>query len=427
MQFTLKHVQKQVPDIELQVQKLDISKTHLYKINSVLLNKCFTTLFGENLFSRLEFLRMHGMIVLLRSEIKTAETAIVPELNDTEKENFYLQTFRLFIDLPYKFFDKKLVEQYGKKYLVHKKNKTKSDTLYIEQHIIFADCNRCAALKNPQNTFGYTEEQLLKRQKELEAQRHYLALYYSYRTMISFYSFYTKKPELIKTYLEKCIQLKDKIQPYFQINIGQFLNLLLAESSFVQHKFDEAYDLYTEEFSKGIPDNMYGYHSHCEEYTLLCLILKEFDRAKIILDDVFAPLIDLKADILATRGCLSYAKLFLLRNDSKNAMYYIRIGMEINEKGTYLPFELQLRLLETLCFLKKGDYTFGVKLSARHLKFVLAQKEKKLLADYENLFRLLHSYCKRKEKYAEPNEADTNQIHELNNRYKTIYCGLLAL
>ena len=292
---------------------------------------------------------------------------------------------------------------------------------------MFADCNRCAALKNPAKAFGFSENDLLEKEKKLEGTKHYLAQYYLFRTFISYYSFYHKDPKKIKRYLKKCVALKDHIQYFFPIDIGQFLNMMYADRLFAEQEIDEAYNLFQKEFNRGVSEKMYGYHYHCEQYILLCMIKKDWVTAEDLLKKVFTPLIELKADIMATRGCLAYIKLFLLKNDFKQAMYYIQVGSDINEKTTYHPFEIQLRLLETLCFYKKGDFVFCGKLAARNLKFVTAQNDKALLEDYLHLFKIIGVFCKAHIKGKTVNTSNKEQMLAYSKKYLNLYCDLLKV
>ncbi len=238
--YSVDLLHKEFPESDIAAEELEVTKTHLYKLNSVVLNKCYAQLFNGDSFSLLEFLKQKGLYVLMRSEAKTAEQHFVKTANKAEKEAFYLRLFHLFIDVSYKFFDKKVVRDYGDKYLKEKANSSISDKLYVENHMLFADCNRCAALKNPAKAFGFTESDLLEKEKKLDGSEHYLAQYYLFRTFISYYSFYHKDPKKIRPYLEKCIALKDDIQYFFPIDVGQFLNLMYADRLFAEQEIEEA-------------------------------------------------------------------------------------------------------------------------------------------------------------------------------------------
>ena len=93
--YTLKFLQKEFPESDVTAEQLGVSKTHLYKLYSVLLTKCYAQLFKEDTFSLLEFLKQKGLYVLMRSEAKTAEQTFLKTAGQKEKEAFYLRLFHL--------------------------------------------------------------------------------------------------------------------------------------------------------------------------------------------------------------------------------------------------------------------------------------------------------------------------------------------
>jgi hypothetical protein len=372
-------------------------------------------------------LKGKGLYVLLKSEASTQEKELLKaKASSKELERFYLSLFHLYIDFPYKYYDQKLLESIAKKYLATKEGKSDSDKLYVKYHLLFSEVNRCAARKNPVKALGQSDADLLKEEKMLIKGDHYLALYYLYRTMISYFTYYVKDKEKIEEYIKKCIALKDKVQWFFPVNIGQFLNLLYADHLFSNQRINDAWNIFKEEFSSGVSPTMYGYHYHCEQYVLLCIIKKEFKKAATILDKVFKPLIELQADILATRGCLSYAKFYITQNELKQAIHYITLGRNINEKSLYLPFDLQLRILENIYFYLKGDFEFSYRLANRNIKFVMSQKDKKMLSDYLTLFKIIIMLSQLKRaKLKKADDVLLAEKEKIGKAYRNLYCDLI--
>lgn len=425
--YTTGYLQKNIADVSEICRDTGITSTHLYKINSVLLNKCYSCLVPAGGFGLLHYLKNKGLFVLLKSEASTQEKELLKsKASPEEKEKFYLSLFHLYIDFPFKYYDKKSIEKWGKGYLDAKQGAGESDKLYVKYHILFSEVNKCAAQKTPLKALGKTGIDLFSYEQELADSKHFLARYYLYRSIISYFTYYEKNPARIEEYLKKCIALKDKIQFFFPVNIGQFLNLLYADHLFSNQRTDEAWDIFKKEFTDGVQNNMYGYHYHCEQFILLCIIKKEFAKAKELLDKVFYPLIELRADILATRGCLAYAKYYLTQPDLKQATHYINTGRNINEKALYLPFDLQLRLLENIHFYLKADYEFCYRLANRNIKFVQSQKDKKLFDDYLTLFRIIimHSQLKRG-KIKAADEALLKEQKRIGEIYRNLYCDLI--
>src|SRR6185369_92712 len=108
----------------------------------------------------------------------------------------------------------------------------------------------------------------------------------------------------------------------------------------------------------------------------LALVNGEYEKAQHILDDNFANIIEYDKDIYATRGALAFAKLYLSTGDYKQALKYINTAKQINEKAFYVPFDMQIRMLENIYFFLKGDHDFALQLANRNLKFLSAQVRK---------------------------------------------------
>ncbi|MBL7882487.1 MAG: hypothetical protein JNL69_00345, partial [Bacteroidia bacterium] len=209
--FVVKLKNSDFPELTEILSNLKITDTHYYKINSVLLRKAYQTIIPNQGNELLLYLKQKSLFNLLRHELLTQEKKSTKALNDT----FYLQGFHYLIDVPYKFYDKKLTETFGKKYLANKKNVNRSDELYVKYHLLFSEINRTAARKNPIKALGFTIKDLLKQEKELEKTSHHLAQYYLYRCICSYYTYYDKSNTKIIEYLKKAISLKEKIAYFF--------------------------------------------------------------------------------------------------------------------------------------------------------------------------------------------------------------------
>lgn len=422
--FVLKHKDTEMPVSDDVLTKLSISDSHYYKINSVLLRKSYQLLVPSEGLSLLIFLRQKNLFTLLRHEILTQEKKLDKTSN---KEEFYLKCFHFFIDFPYKFYDKKLTESFGAKYLKAKKNSTESDKLYVKFHILFSEMNRTAARKNPIKALGFGINDLLIQEPKLAASKHYLATYYLYRCICSYYTYYEKDTKKIIEYLKKAISLKEKIAFFFPINIGLFLELLYADALLSDNQIEQACSIYSSVFEKGIDSSMYGYYFHCEQYILVLIIQKQFEKAQQLLDDVFEPCIKNKIDIYATRGAMAYVKLYLSNDDLKSALKYLNIAKVINEKTFYLPFDVQLRVLENIYFFLKKDYDFAYQLATRNIKFIRSQEQNPVLQDYVLIWRMITTLINTVLKEENISEAIISENTKLNQQYSNLYCNLIRI
>jgi hypothetical protein len=426
--FTLKYRNSELPDNTEITKELDLSDTHLYKINSVLIRKCFDVLVPSGDLELLDYLKRKNLVVLLKHEMAFLEKEKLAANDKHTLEVFYLKCFHLLIDIPFKYYDKKLAETAAQNYLSVKKDRTLSDELYIKFHLLFADINRAAASKSPHKGFNYTLKDLQQFEADLENTTHYLARFYLYRTFCSYYNYYEKDNTKILAYLNKAIALKDHIKDFFPLNIDHFLRLLYADGLFQNYAFEESYSIYTKVYEEKLDEKMYGYYYHYEQYVLLAIILKHLDKAVQTLVTVFQPCIDSKLDVHATRGALAYVKYYLTLKEFKQTLGYLKIVKDINEKVFYQPFDIQIRVLENLYFFHKADYEFALALANRNLKFINAQEEtKEQLSDYSVLFKIIigfiNQYYRGKtgvpEKYKE-------EFERIGKQYRNLYCDLIA-
>jgi len=420
--YILHYSKSELPPTEDLLKKLTITESHFYKIHSILVRKCYEWLVPNQGIELLNYLKRKNLFNLLRHEILTQEK----KGEYTDASSFYLKCFHFFIDFPYKFYDKKLTDSFGEKYLQAKSQSNESDKLYVKFHKLFSDVNRNAARKNPIKALGISIGSLLKEEEKLKDTHHHLAKYYLYRSICSYYTYYEKNNTKVIEYLEKAITLKEHIAYFFSIDIGQFLDLLYADALFTNNQVAEASTIYSNAFEKGISEDMYGYHFHCEQYCLVLITEKKYDKALAILDKVFKSCIKNKLDIYATRGAMTYAKLFLSNMDLKKALYYLNTAKAINEKTFYLPFDIQLRVLENIYFFLKKDYEFALQLANRNIKFLKSQEQSKIFEDYFLFWKLIQSFITTIYKKSTLSESFINDYDYLNRQYTNLYCNLIT-
>jgi hypothetical protein len=424
--FLLQHRSTELPDSDNILKSLDITDTHYYKINSVLLRKCYQCLVPGEGAALLQFLKLKNLFSLLRHEILTQDKKRSSSKDTDADKEFYLSCFHYFIDFPYKYYDKKLTDAFGEKYLKACGHE-ESDKLYVKYHKLLADVNRMSARKNPKKALGVSIQELHKQEEALAKSQHYLATYYLYRAISSYYNYYEKNNEKVLEYLQKAIGLKDKIAYFFKIDIGKFLELLYADTLFQNNKVAEAESIYSKAFKGGMPDNMFGYFYHCEQYALVLITTKEYDKALELLNRVFLPCIENKLDIYATRGAMCYVKLYLSNGELKNASHYLNIAKGINEKTFYLPFDVQLRVLENIYFFLKDDFEFALQLANRNIKFLRAQEQEEVFSDYLRFWKMITVFLNSIFKESEIPASALADLEYLNQHYRNLYCNLFPM
>ena len=204
------------------------------------------------------------------------------------------------------------------------------------------------------------------------------------------------------------------------------MRLLYADALLGFNKEEHSFSLYKEVFDEGINETMYGFYYHCEQYAVAAILLNKFDKAERLLSKYFDSCLERKNDIYATRGALAYAKLYLSNGEYKKAQNYIKTGIEINEKTFYLPFEIQLRVLENIYFFLQGDYNFAKQLAQRNAKFITNQKTE-LTKNYRHFFKLITALIQCIEQKKDFPAPLIQEYKIIEKNFRNVYCDLIPM
>lgn len=370
------------------LQELNVSQSYFHKVSSVLLNKSYRFFFPEYSLALLTFLRNKTLYTHYKHEFLQQEKKLGHVVNDQSLADYYLKVFHNLIELPFTVYDEQLVSLAGQRYLACLPGPDTSMALYVDRHMLFSDINRLSARKNRKLSDRLTLDYLNQKLTEIENSRHYLALYYTYRSFVSYFTYI--EPDYLKAeaYLLKAMNYKEHIAWFFPINIVKFLDLMYADMLFFNTRIQEAAALYETIFRQPLEKEMYGYYYHCEQWVLINIITEQYERAADILEQYFRQPIELKLDIYATRGAMSFTKLYLSKGMLKEALEYLNVSKGLNETAVYHPFEFQIRVLELMYFFLKKDFDFAEHLCQRNLKTILASGEKKRYHIYVKFYRL---------------------------------------
>ena len=368
--------------------KLELSESHFNKVCSVLLKKSFEVLYPDGGLPFLLFLKQRNLPGLFTHEVWQHEKALKEAKPSEELAKYYLTLFHQLIDLPFASYDEELTQYIGQRYLAALEQPSAAWTNYVECHLLFSDINRLSAKKNKKARLKLSLDFLLKKEAELQSTNFHLAQYYTYRSLCSYFLYLEPNPSKAQEFLLKAIELKDQIAWFYPINIGKFLELLYADILFFNCQIDQSYSIYQKVFSQKLEPEMYGFFYHCEQFVLVNILKENYTSAEQTLQTYFDEPIQQKLDIHATRGAMSYAKLYLSTGQLKEAIHFINLSREINETATYHPFEFQIKMLELMYFFLKEDFEFAEHLCIRNIKTIMANPETKRHKNYLSFYRI---------------------------------------
>lgn len=159
--FYLRHAHKPKFDESLLTQKIDISTAHLLKINSVLLDKTLTALYGHDHGKVFTEILGKGLSTLMLHELKIREKDIVRTANAEAVIAFYQAAFDALRSMFHPDYDSALTHQFGKKYLRALGSKaTIADESYVNMMALYGDII-AAAYSGQEKTFKPKVEKLL--------------------------------------------------------------------------------------------------------------------------------------------------------------------------------------------------------------------------------------------------------------------------
>lgn len=396
--YLLKTRKKKLQSSVSIAKSIDISSNHYHKINSVLISKLFCHLFGNDKIQLLNWLKCHSLYSILKTELKNIckEFTFTTAKNNNSK--FYLSCFHACLDLPFSEYDISLSNSLGNIYLKSLVSATEADEWYVKCHLLFADCNRASASRNPIKNFSFNLEYFNKELDYLKNKKFFLALFYLNRTFVSYYTYYVMDAKKALFYLEKAIEIQDEVSEFFLIDIKQFLQLNYADILLDSNKYQEAFQKYTSIFNSGVSSEMYGIYYHLEMYIISAICTKHYKIAEGLYLKYFESTLNPDDMLNFLRGILCKAKLTLALQDYKATLRSINIARNINDKTSYLPFDLQLRVIENVTFLLKKDYEFAKQLAYRNIKFIQGLPAKKRYEKTVSLYKSISNIVLAKNK-----------------------------
>lgn len=347
-----------------------ISSSHLDKITSELLAKCYILLFGENILELLDFLSSRvALIKLFYNEMNRKLKSFTRTEDNQEQARFIRECFRMIhTNMPMIYRDHNASRKLAKLYISLFKGSSKQEAEFYMQCMLL--------LERLETIFaaGDIKEQADSIKKEFEAigtpslDFSEDVLFEYYWGQIYFHYALEDYPEtfnITQTALKVLSNRKDSDKVHL-LRLELKANELLYYTS----RFDEAFDKYHltvySPVIKRMPDRLY----HETKYIQLCLITDHLDEAGKILATNLGTMLNRVEELIMPRDIVTYVKYCMFRNDYETAFKFIQIGFEKNPKGKYFQYEIELRNLQTAYFFLTGQEDIAMEMCRKHIKFL---------------------------------------------------------
>ncbi len=408
LEILIEYKNKNLPKDTI-LEKLQFSENHFYKACSVLLDKCYEFLFNANIFETLKFLSKRDLYQNLKHEIFQQEK----KLNNNFK--FNLLAFELLQRGSYKNHDEEIIQYFSQKLLELSKNlpysNIKKDLPYfLEVRRMRSKIFELAALQKS-NEAKNLKIRLLELEQLLDFSINAWSKFHLYHALYNYYNFFENSPNNIH-FLETALYLVNfDSSGSIELDDIVLTKLKIAENQYYLSDFFQAYENY-QIIQKEYPQFFYEDFYHLTKFIQISLIINDYQNVEKILNQYFLNYLHIMHPTRGTMASINYTKFFLLQQDFKEAHFALQKARFLNDKNFYLPYEFEIRLLESTIVFLTESFEFLESNIKKQYKYFKTKGLKSKESNYVNYLRFLEKIAKFKK---------TNQKISLNKEFQNIY------
>ncbi len=373
--------------------KLGISSSHLDKITSLLLEKCYHHLFPENSLGLLSFLSLRAAFSKhyyheLNRQLKYAEAHFAKK----QLAEFYNANINfIYFNMPIIYKDETVLKKMALKYL--SVEKSKSAKLLIECKLLYVHIDKLFAAAQVQNYFHALKKKIATlgrlpkdANEELTFCYYWLKIYFS-NAMEDFANTIPIAEDAVHA-LKKFKSEQNKI------NILR-IELKLSELLYYLSRFDESFQKFERWMKVPLADKIPDRGYYATKHFQVCLITNHLTEAELILKERNTlPFLQLR-QVLLPRDIISFAKFHLFKGNYGEAFDFIQLGFEKNPKGKYFQYEVELRNLQTAYFFLSNQKSILEKMCNRHLKYLHSHGYPLAESDFPFFYVLTKAFLKK--------------------------------
>lgn len=360
--------------LEAEARKLSISTSHLYAIQSTLLERCYEFVVPAGGFELLTFLRVRGLDAHFRHELHAFEKRIhASTLTKAEQHDFYQRLLYLLISTTTGKFERKYfsaVVAMFHRTIVHPHP---DDTIHVR--ILEALGDTIELLSHPtRDRLEGRASKLLRRLIELRdelgsSDLHFARYNLAYAFVLHYVALEPDPRELgvyQKQLLEEIRYLPETIQSVERPKLA----LREAGAAFTRREFDEALRLYQEQYDLHGIDLYRLYAYHLDRFIRVALYKRKYTQAEQLIHEGLTPIELSTKSAVGTVGLLHETILHLLQGDAASARESLRRAIRRNSGAIHaFSIDVQLRLLEVLIEMTLGaDRDYVQTLITRSIK-----------------------------------------------------------
>jgi len=421
----IRNIGKPAPSKESIGAELSMSSSHIDKTNSVVLKKCYEALTSKGMGLWDIFLLKH-LPRHLHHDFSLRERELKKANDITQLSKFYFDAFEIIHQLPYQDYDQAEAERFMNAYFELTPNVSNGERIMIEGRYIRQLITSSITSNAKASSFLYLESRLQELEKlidesvlPLHKAQFFLACAHYYKVIYS-------NEEKQREYLMKCLELAEVHPNDFAVNDPPLMRAKIADTYFQESNFERAYSLYCDIIPKWkeIMKTQFFYLSSYAHLATLCGKFKDTDS---IVDEFFGQYLKKEQEgQIRTVAEITLAKRFLSSSNLEKARIHIDNGFSANDKGLLLPFDIELRKLETLYFALSGELAFAEDLIAKHIKFLHSKKISIKVSLHGKFFKVMRDIIEERTTGKLLSAAAEALLAEQSSSFQAIYGILLS-
>ncbi len=420
----IRYIGKSAPSKEHIGAELSMSSSHIDKTNSIVLKKCYGALTSNGMglwdFFLLKHLPRH-----LYHDLSLCERELKKVNDITRLSKFYFDAFETIHQLPYQDSDQAEAERFMNAYFELTPNVSNGERLMIEGRYIRQLITNSISLNTKASSLLYLESRLQELESLIDETVVPLHKVQFLLACAHYYKVIDSNEQKQRGYLAQCLELAEKYPNDFGMHDPALLRAKIADTFFQEGDFAKAYSLYCDIIPKWkeIMKTQFFYLSSYAHLATLCGKFKDTDS---IVDEFFGQYLKQEEGQIRTVAEITLAKRFLSSSDLEKGKLHIDNGFSANDKGLLLPFDVELRKLETLYFALSGDFGFAEDLIAKHIKFLHRKKISVKVSLHGKFFKVMRDIIEERTTRKRLSATAEAMLAEQSSSFQAIYGILLS-
>jgi hypothetical protein len=353
-----------------------ITKANFYSICSEITDECVRILAPKEEFSTLKFFKSKYLYRPFVTEARRIEKRLLQKMNKETIERFYAYVFLSMRAFTADVIDVDLMDEYGMKWHQIKENPPIDDTLHI---LVRGIVTRVAAIlsrkkMNIDQMLAFARTLLNPIAKQAIASRNPHVRYEYYYAEWVASSYENTGYETQIKWLERSLDVIKKNPTEFEASLLQKIELRIAYNRAMNSEpAEESLRVFQKYHHGQTPETNNGILFFIQ-FVTVAFLARRFEIARNILEEFEQHHIVQTTPSLLAGALLLRCRLELIEGFHDKASLAIVRAKVLNREDFYLPWEIEIRALETVVGLTCKDFSAADQLAERNIKWLRSRR-----------------------------------------------------